>query len=185
MVKLQKTEGSARSLRVLAIFLLLAGGALVNVQRADAQRAFSLELTMIDAGVWLRTHIAPNTRTVLLNFVSPSPDLSNYSFDKLIAAIYDMGIESVLRTDGALGDTAPAVGRANGAETVVTGSIINMERGCKLDLRAIASADGEVLGQYTALLKTDSTLTALLKFRPGSRARMTVTVPDQNTAGGR
>ncbi|GHV02862.1 hypothetical protein FACS189485_04520 [Spirochaetia bacterium] len=70
MVKLQKTEGSARGLRVLAVFLLLTGGALVGVQNAEAQTvaAFSLDETLIDAGVWLRTHLPRGTRAVLIGF---------------------------------------------------------------------------------------------------------------------
>ncbi|GHV65590.1 hypothetical protein AGMMS49587_20040 [Spirochaetia bacterium] len=164
--------------RVAVIFLLLAGFALIGARGADIRGVVPLELTLADAGVWLRTHVAPATRIALLTLSSPTRELSDYCSNNLIASLGSLGIDSIKWTNGDM-NAALSAGRTGRAGTIVIGSIVNTERGCQLYLQTIAGADSADLGQFTAIIRTDETLKSLLKFSPTTRRRMTVMAPSE------
>jgi hypothetical protein len=136
---------------------------------------------MDNAGVWLRTHVVEPEMTVLLDFSSPSPELSNYCSEKFTADMNAMGINSVKRIDGGNGIT-PAFGWAMGAEMILIGSITDLGGRRRLNLRTIACEDGAVLGYFSAPIKTDATLRTLLNYEHASRPRMLVTIPNSAAA---
>jgi hypothetical protein len=170
IMKLRRIFGA----RIVVIIFLLAGMTLAApAQEADIQPTFfpqqlvMLDQAMDDAVTWLRTHIAVETMTALFSFSAPTADLSRYVADRLITGMRTLGIGSVIQVDGDIIDTDVLnISGSIGGQTIVVGAITLSGRTCQLAIRSLHGKTGAFLGQYTASMPIDQTISALLGSPP-------------------
>jgi hypothetical protein len=154
MVKLQS---------ILVIFLLLTGGVCASAQRAGA--SVELDQAIINAGSWMKTHLVPGTKDVVLHFSAPTRELIRYVTESLITLTASAGI-SVVVINGVLSATeAREFGWRREYQTLVTGSITRSDAGYQLDFRAVDIDTDKIVSRYPALIRMDPNFRALLHPR--------------------
>ncbi|GHU87652.1 hypothetical protein FACS189476_03430 [Spirochaetia bacterium] len=158
--------------RALVIFLLLAGGALIGVQRADAKPAVALDDGIISAGTWLKNRLAPETTDVLMHFSAPNRGLTNYVTESIITITANRGINIKVQTIGDLRDSAvETFGWVVDAQSVVVGAITPLgKEEYQLELRIIDVGTHKDIARYQTTIKMDSDFMALLHNRPPDSA---------------
>lgn len=144
---------------------------------AFSQNAVSLDTGFSGGVKYFEAHIAKGTKLVVLNFRSPSPQLSEYIMEELTVHFVDSGhfvivdrsnlelIQQEMRhqLSGEVSDeTALTIGKQLGAHTIVSGSVESFGDIFRLRIRAIAVESAAIQGIYTANIQKDRFLANLL-----------------------
>jgi len=145
---------------------------------AFAQTAVSLDAALKNSTSYLNGRIPPRTKVVVLNFTSDWPNLSDYIIEELIGYIVNEGTLTVVdrqnletirkemdfQLSGEVSDnTAQAVGKKLGAQTIISGSITAIGKTYRLRIRAISVETAQILGMQNIDVAQDSRITALTK----------------------
>jgi TolB-like protein len=129
---------------------------------------------------YLKERLARGIKLVFLNFQSEWPDLSEYVIDGLIENTVNDGIftavdrqnlaliqqEMNFQLSGEVSDeSAQAIGKMLGAQTIVSGAVSQIGDSYRLRLRAIGVETAEIQGQFNRDITTSARLAALTANR--------------------
>jgi TolB-like protein len=161
--------------------LLMWGLLLVGVVSVSAQqRVITLDEAIGESIRYLSERLPAKVKVAVLNFSAPTAELSGYVIEELTTCIVNddnltvvdrLNMELVQReitfqSSGEVSDaTAQAIGQKIGAQTIVSGSCTPLGDVYRLRVRAIKVETAEVQGQYSATIRSDSTLAALLHIK--------------------
>ncbi|GHV02855.1 hypothetical protein FACS189485_04500 [Spirochaetia bacterium] len=158
----------------MVIFLLFAGWTLIGGQRAEAAPNVVIDDGIINAGTWLEKHLPPDTTEILLQFSSPTRDLTNYVTESIATMAADSGIHVTVQTLGNVNDVnAQTFGWLVDAQAVVAGDITPFGPDYQLELRTLDIDGPEVLSRYRTVVRMDRTLMILLH----------IPIPEEETPG--
>jgi TolB-like protein len=139
---------------------------------------------------YMSERLPTKAKVAVLNFTAPTAELSGYVIEELTTCIVNddnltvvdrLNMELVqreitLQSSGEVSDaTAQAIGQKIGAETVVSGSCTPLGDVYRIRVRAINVETAEVQGQYSATIRSDSTLAALLHIKYSDPSDFTLT----------
>jgi len=168
-----------KSILVLFAVIIFIGGC------ASTAVPDELDIAIRDASDYLNTNIPGGSKVVILNMQSVSAALSDYIIDELIAnavndkvfTVVDRAQLELIRQEqdfqisGEVDDnTAIAIGRFFGAQTIVSGRVSELGDRYRMTIRALNVQTAQVQGQYNRNMAAGKTLTALLRQRGGSTA---------------
>ena len=165
------------ALRLLAaLFItltLIAGGC----GSSPSSKVDELDAAIRDTSDYLNNRIPKGSKIVILNIQSDSPNLSDYIIDELIAnAVNDNNFTVVdrreldaIRTErdfqwsGEVNDdSAVAIGKIVGAQTIVSGAVGRLGDGYRIRIRALEVQTAQVQGQFNRNMASSPIITALV-----------------------
>ncbi|MDR0503922.1 MAG: CsgG/HfaB family protein [Treponema sp.] len=165
---------------------------------AFSQNAVGIDTALQNSIAYLNTRIQPNTKVVVLNFSSVWPKLSEYVVEELIGHIVNDGKLTVVdRTNLDIirqemdfqlsgevsNESAQAIGHKLGAQSIISGSIIDTGSGIRLRLRIIAVETAQMLGMHNINLAQDNRLSFLTRIvAEPEPVRVTAAVSTQSGA---
>jgi TolB-like protein len=144
-----------------------------------------LDMAIRDASDYLNDNIPRANKIVILNIQSDYNNLSEYIIEELIAnavndkvfTVVDRAQLEIIRQErdfqmsGEVDDnTALAIGQFLGAQTIVSGRIIELGDRHRMTIRALNVQTATVQGQYNRNIATSRTIIALMR---GSRPQTT------------
>ncbi|GAB6391389.1 MAG: tetratricopeptide repeat protein [Treponematales bacterium] len=141
-------------MRILAAGLaaLAAFGAASCASTGSAGDGLTLQKAVEQAAAGISEKLPPKTRVAIVNFDSESPELSEYVMAELEAALYDNGVADIadrhnldfvrkelnLQISGEVDDkTAQSIGKFWGAQSIVTGEMVNTGDGYRFRLSVV------------------------------------------------
>ncbi|MDR0643532.1 MAG: penicillin-binding protein activator LpoB [Treponema sp.] len=172
-----------------------------------AQETMTLDEALQAANRYLEERLQPGSKVVLLNFQTEYLDLSNYIIDELTTYVVNGGIitavdrqnmelirqEMNFQISGEVSDeSAQAIGRKLGAQSIISGSIQRLGAVYRLRVRAISVETAAIQGMQNYNVKTDAVLASLMggehvettaSTPPPARKRETPSKPVKQTAG--
>jgi len=169
-----------KSIFVLAFFILFAG--LLNAQQ------LALNDLIKSAAQSVEKALPQGTKMAILNFTSPSETFSDYIIDELTGALVAgqkitvvdrrnlalISQEMKLQLSGDVSDeSAQAIGRMLGAQSIVSGNMTNMGTFYQIRFRAINVETAAIQTQVSLALKNDSQVAFLLSGTPASTTQTT------------
>jgi TolB-like protein len=125
---------------------------------------------------YLKQRLPAKSKVIVLNFVSNFTDLSDYIIEELTTYIVNdnnltvvdrSNLEAIqqemkFQLSGEVSDeTAQAIGKKIGAQTIITGSIVAIGATYRLRIRAIEVETAAIQGMYNVNVAQDSTIAAL------------------------
>ncbi|AEF80948.1 CsgG/HfaB family protein [Leadbettera azotonutricia] len=152
---------------------------------AFAQDAVVLDTAIGNSASYMAERLPKGVQVVVLNFNAPTVEMSNYAIDELAAGIANDGRLTVVdrrnlellqqemdfQLSGEVSDeTAQAIGRKLGAQFILSGSITPLGNVHRIRLQAIHVETARIQTVFTANVKQDSVLAALLKGTPVAAA---------------
>ncbi|MCL2179619.1 MAG: fibronectin type III domain-containing protein [Treponema sp.] len=153
-----------------------------------APGGMTLDQAIKEAAGRIDERITTGSKIVLLNFSSPSDRFSSYTLDELEANLLDSGIliivdrreverirsELNIQSSGEVGDDSiQNVGARLGAQSVVSGSLMEIGGTYRMVVRVLNVQNATVEAQYRTDIAADSRVLALLE---GGRSTAAVTV---------
>ena len=150
-----------------AFFLFLLS---LFVISAFSQNAVPLDSGFSNGVKYFEGRIAKETKLVVFNFRSPSPQLSEYIMEELTVHFVNSGFFTVVdrsnlellqqemayQLSGEVSDeTALAIGKQLGAQTIISGSIEQLGDIFRLRIRAIAVESAAIQGIFTSNIQRD------------------------------
>jgi len=145
---------------------------------AFAQNTAGLDSALENSVSYLNSRIQPNTKVVVLNFTSVWPKLSEYVVEELIGHIVNDGklivvdranLDAIRREmdfqlSGEVStESAQAIGYKLGAQSIISGNIVDAGDGIRLRIRIIAVETAQMLGMHNVNLKQDNRLSFLTR----------------------
>jgi TolB-like protein len=142
-----------------------------------AQEATTLDEALQSANRYLEERLRAGSKVVILNFQTEYEDLSNYIIDELTTLVVNGGRitavdrqnldmirqEMNLQSSGEVSDeSAQAIGRMLGAQTIISGSVQRLGDGYRLRVRAISVETATIQGMQNYNIKTDDAVVAAL-----------------------
>jgi WD40 repeat protein/TolB-like protein len=139
-----------------------------------------LDAAIRAASDYLNERLTKGIKLVFLNFQSEWPDLSEYVIDGLIENIVNDGVftavdrqtlaliqqEMNFQLSGEVSDeSAQAIGKMLGAQTIVSGAISQIGNSYRLRVRAIGVETAEIQGQFNHDITASARLAALAANR--------------------
>ncbi|MDR0909500.1 MAG: CsgG/HfaB family protein [Spirochaetaceae bacterium] len=165
-----------------ALTLLVSCGTssapVAETQPEPVAPTLTLDDVIREVSDYLNERLTSGSKVVFLNFQSDYPDLSSYIIDGLIinAANDDVFVpvdrenldliqqEMNFQLSGEVSDeSAQAIGKKLGAQTIVSGSITDLDGEYLLVVRAIGVEDAAIQGQFRKDLPHGARLVALTK----------------------
>jgi TolB-like protein len=163
-----------------------------------AQEATTLDEALQSANRYLEERLQAGSKVVILNFQTEYVDLSNYIIDELTTLVVNGGRitavdrqnldmirqEMNLQSSGEVSDeSAQAIGRMLGAQTIISGSVQRLGDGYRLRVRAISVETATIQGMQNYNIRTDDSLmAALVGARPTGRTASTQTSAPASTS---
>jgi TolB-like protein len=156
---------------VLFFMLILAAGFV------SAQQIVTLDASIADAARTIDGRLNSGIKIVILNFNSPSERLSNYVIDELTGAVVNSGKlivvdrqnltliqqEMDFQMSGEVSDvSAQEIGKKLGAESIISGSIEDMNTFYRVRFRVIEVVTAAIQTQVSANVRKDNIITNLL-----------------------
>jgi hypothetical protein len=144
---------------------------------AQENRSVSLNEAIQGSITYLTGRLNPGTKLVVLNFNAPTKSLSDYIIDDLNDYIVNSGNFTVVdrrnldtlqqelkfQMSGDVSDeTAQAIGKMLGAQTIISGSITPLGRNYRFRVQATEVETAAIQGGQTVSVTEDATLAALL-----------------------
>ncbi|MCL2440557.1 MAG: penicillin-binding protein activator LpoB [Treponema sp.] len=139
-----------------------------------------LDMAIRDASDYLNDNIPRGSKIVILNIQSDSLALSEYIIEEMIAnavndrifTVVDRAQLDLIRQEqnfqlsGEVDDnTALAIGRFFGAQTIVSGRVSELGDRYRMSIRALNVQTAQVQGQYNRNMTAGRTITALMRNR--------------------
>jgi TolB-like protein len=165
------------ALRLLAaLFItltLIAGGC----GSSPSSKVDELDAAIRDTSDYLNNRIPKGSKIVILNIQSDSPNLSDYIIDELIAnAVNDnfftvvdrqqldaIRAERDFQWSGEVSDdSAVAIGKIVGAQTIVSGAMSRLGDGYRIRIRALEVQTAQVQGQFNRNMASSPIIAALV-----------------------
>jgi TolB-like protein len=158
-------------LLLLCLFLTGKGFCFAQEQSVTLHEGIARSMT------YLTRRLPEKTRVVVLNFSAPTIELSDYVIEELSTYIVnDNNLVVVDRRNLELlqgemdfqmsgevsDDTAQAIGKKLGAQTIISGSLMSLGELYRMQARAINVQTAEVQGLQTTIIRPDPILAALL-----------------------
>jgi hypothetical protein len=153
-----------------------------------ADSPVTLDAAIKASADYLAGRLPENTRTAVINWTSPTEELSNYIIDELNSRLANDGkliainrkesellaAEKAHQLSGEVSDeTAAAIGHELGVETVIRGSIVGIGALYRLQLQAVDVETAQISGGFGIDVKADKRLNALIaekkKAAPAAR----------------
>jgi hypothetical protein len=144
---------------------------------AQENRPVSLNEAIQGSIKYLTGRLSPGTKVVVLNFNAPTKSLADYIIDDLNDYIVNSGAFTVVdrrnietlqqelkfQISGDVSDeTAQAIGRMLGAQTIISGSITPLGRNYRFRVQATEVETAAIQGGQTVSVIEDATMSALL-----------------------
>jgi TolB-like protein len=159
--------------------LLLCGIAAVCFPQATG----TLDMALTNVKTYVEAQLPQNTRVVIADFSAPSNQLSAYIADALSNRLFNskrltiversmevmrsLTAETTYQLSGEVSDDSiQSIGYKTGAEVVVTGSISGAGDQYRLTVKLTGIKTGELQGQWSDFLQTDTVLNSLLGNSP-------------------
>ena len=157
---------------IIMLFMGCAGGA-STVSGPD-----ELDLAIRDASDYLNDNIPEGSMIVILNVQSDSAALSDYIIDELIAnavndrifKVVDRAQLNLIRAEqnfqlsGEVDDNlAISIGQFFGAQTIVSGTVRQLDDRYRMTIRALEVQTAQVQGQYNRNIAAGRTITSLMR----------------------
>lgn len=143
-----------------------------------SQKSVGIDDALENAVEYMNKRIQPNTKVVVLNFVSIWPQLSNYVVEELMGHIVNDGnltvvdranLEAIRKemdfqlSGEVSNESAQAIGQKLGAQSIISGSIDDVGSGIRLRIKILSVESAQVLGMLNTDLAKDNRLTFLTK----------------------
>jgi len=163
---------------ILIAIVLLAGGCATKPAAPD-----ELDMAIRDASDYLNDNLTAGIRIVILNIQSDSQALSEYIIEEMISnavndrifTVVDRAQLDLIRQEqnfqlsGEVDDnTALAIGRFLGAQTIVSGAISELGDRYRMRIRALNVETAQVQGQYNRNVSASKTIAVLMRNRSAS-----------------
>jgi len=145
----------------------------LSINTIFAQEAVKLDLALSETVDYLNERLPAGSRIVVLNFKSDYPSLTDHIIDEIISQIVNSRVlvaidrqnldiirqEMNFQLSGDVSDeSAQAIGKLLGAETIVSGEIIPFGRIYRLRVRAISVETAVVQGSFSRNILLDKTI---------------------------
>jgi TolB-like protein len=147
------------------------------------QASGTLDMALTHVKTYVEAQLPQNSRVLIADFVAPSSQLSAYIADTLSLRLLNgrrltiversaevmrsLTAETRYQLSGEVSDDSiQSIGFKTGAEVVVTGSINGAGDQYRLSVKLTGIRTGELLGQWSDFLQTDTVLNALLGNTP-------------------
>jgi hypothetical protein len=152
----------------------------VSAEPADPAGADELDAAIRETSDYLNKQLPKGNKLMILNVQSEFPALSEYIIDELIANTVNDRVFSVVdrqqlntiraelefQTSGEVDDdTAQALGRMAGAQTIVSGAVSQIGDLYRLRVRALSVQSAQIEGQFNRNIPEGSTVSALVQSR--------------------
>jgi TolB-like protein len=166
--------------RFFSLLFVLMTGALLR-----AQEPVALDNAIKNAAAELGAVLARGSKVAVLNFSGGSERLGNYVIEELTGAIVNQRLLTVVdrqqldlirkernfQLSGEVSDeSAQEIGRLLGAQTIVSGSMENIGAIYRVRIRAIEVISASIQASYSADVKNDSVVQALMTGAGGGTA---------------
>jgi hypothetical protein len=157
----------------------------------------SIDDVIKEVSDYLNGKLQPGIKVLFLNLKSDYPDLSTYIIDGLIINATNDGVfipvdrdnlaaiqkEMDFQLSGEVSDeSAQAIGKKLGAQSIVSGSIMDFDGDYLLVVRAIGVEDAAIQGQFRKDLPQGARLTALTRSKSISNEIMPDNEPGANNS---
>jgi hypothetical protein len=166
---------------LLGLLFLACGGAPAPVPApVPASPPEELDAAIRETSDYLNKQLPKGNKLVILNIHSDFPALSEYIIDELIANTVNDRVFSVVdrqqldtiraeldfQTSGEVDDeTAQALGRLAGAQSIVSGAVFRIGDLYRLRVRALSVQTAEIEGQFNRNIPEGATVTALVNSK--------------------
>jgi TolB-like protein len=165
-----------RFLGIISLVIFLAGCA-GGAKLAANSGGMTLDQAIKEAAIRIDERLAAETKIALLNFNSPHDKFSSYVLDELTANLVDSGKLTVVdrkevelirsefdfQFSGEVGDDSiQKLGRMLGAQSIISGSLIDMGGFYRIVIRVLNVESTAVEVQHRANFVSDSIVAALL-----------------------
>jgi hypothetical protein len=152
----------------------------VSAEAAAPSGADELDTAIRETSDYLNKQLPKGNKLMILNVQSEFPALSEYIIDELIANTVNDRVFSVVdrqqlntiraelefQTSGEVDDdTAQALGRMAGAQTIVSGAVSQIGDLYRLRVRALSVQSAQIEGQFNRNIPEGSTVSALVQSR--------------------
>jgi hypothetical protein len=152
----------------------------VSAEPAAPAGADELDAAIRETSDYLNKQLPKGNKLVVLNIQSEFPALSEYIIDELIANTVNDRVFSVVdrqqlntiraeldfQTSGEVDDdTAQALGRMAGAQTIVSGAVSRVGDLYRLRVRALSVQSAQIEGQFNRNIPEGATVAALVRSR--------------------
>jgi hypothetical protein len=179
--KMNVAKGTA--LFLLGLLFLACGSAPAPTPAPDPVPAGppeELDAAIRETSDYLNNQLPRGNKLVILNIQSDFPALSEYIIDELIANTVNDRVFSVVdrqqldtiraeldfQTSGEVDDeTAQALGRLAGAQSIVSGAVSRIGDLYRLRVRALSVQTAQIEGQFNRNIPEGSTVTALINSK--------------------
>jgi TolB-like protein len=140
----------------------------------------TLDEAINNSMIYFVNRLPKGIKLVILNFTTPTRELSEYMIEELTVAIVNDGSLTVVdrrnlellqqemdfQLSGEVSDaTAQAIGQKLGAQTIISGSINPLGNTYRMRIQAIEVETAQIQGARTDTVLLDQTLAALLKVK--------------------
>jgi TolB-like protein len=171
----KKNKGGIQMKSFWVLFLLLVSSTFLSAQES----LMTLNDAINKSAANLTNRLPKDSKVVVLNFISPTEELSEYSIEELTVSIVNNGRLTVVdrrnlnllqqemnfQMSGDVNDeTAQAIGKKLGAQSIVSGSITALGERYRMRIQAIEVETARIQAAETTTVILDSTLAALLKI---------------------
>jgi hypothetical protein len=158
-----------------------------------------LDIAIREASDYLNTRILAGSKAAFINISGGYPDLSDYILSDLSKHAVNDGVFSVVdraqldavraelnfNLSGEVDDdSAQAIGKMLGAQTIVSGSIRKIGSSFRLDIKAITVQTAQVQGQWNKNIPNGATIAALTENTAPGAAVAGGTASAGRTSGG-
>jgi TolB-like protein len=162
---------------ILGVSALVLTGCAGQPASAAVSASDELDMALREASDYLNANVPKGSKLVILNFQSNYPALSDYIIDELIAntvndrvfSVVDRANLALVQTEmdfqlsGEVSDeSAQAIGKKLGAQTIVSGAISPVGNSLRLRVRAIDVESVQIQGQFNRNIPNGTTITALM-----------------------
>ena len=162
---------------ILGVSALVLTGCAGQPASAAVSTSDKLDMALREASDYLNANVPKGSKLVILNFQSNYPALSDYIIDELIAntvndrvfSVVDRANLALVQTEmdfqlsGEVSDeSAQAIGKKLGAQTIVSGAISPVGNSLRLRVRAIDVESVQIQGQFNRNIPNGATITALM-----------------------
>ncbi|GHV73029.1 hypothetical protein AGMMS49940_03310 [Spirochaetia bacterium] len=151
-----------------------------EISKITSAQTVKLDEAIKEAGVKVSSSLTIGNKVAILNLKSDSANLSNYIIEELINSIVNNKSVSVVgrsdedlkivrqelkfQTSGEVdNDSAQSIGHLLGAETVVVGSFVKIDKSYRFWIRALTVETGVIQAAYSKNVANDGTVSALVK----------------------
>jgi hypothetical protein len=170
-----KQMSMVRALIVLAVVAVLP--AACGSAPAAATGGMPLDTAIQEAAVQIAKRVETGTKIALLNFDSPADRFSEYVLNELEANLLDLGSQTIVdrkeidlireefdfQMSGEVDDSSiQELGRMLGAQSIVTGSLVELGGSYRMVIRALSVQSAAVAAQYRNDIANDNRVQALL-----------------------